>query len=113
MSLVGEKCVFKLSVKGENTRKTYKGDFVLKLFLTLRERSNVAVEVSKIDNGNLKDSMMTGLTQLVCELQALVEQSPEWFKSDTAWDLLDLQPILSIKEELDQAIAEYLKTQDE
>ena len=113
MSLVGENCVFSMKVKGEATRKVYKGDFVLRMFLSLRERTQVAVEFSKRDKGNEKDAFQSGITQMICELRCLAEQAPDWFKSEEVWDLKDIQPFLTIRDELDKAIEEYLKTQEE
>ena len=113
MSLVGETSVFELKVKGESTRKVYKGNFVLRLFLSLNERSKVAVEYSKRDKGNEKDLLQSNVVQMLCELKQLVDEAPEWFTSEKVWDLKDIQPILSIREELDKDIMEYLKNQEE
>jgi len=113
MSLVGETCVFELKVKGESTRKTYKGSFVMRLFLSLRDRTQVAIEFSKRDRGNDKDTFHSNIVQTICELKQLADQAPEWFKSEDVWDCKDIQPFLSIREELDKAIEEYLKTQEE
>jgi hypothetical protein len=113
MSLVGETCVFDMKIKGESTRKVYKGSFVLRLFLSLRERTQVAVEFSRRDKGNEKDAIQSGITQMICEMKCLADQAPDWFKSEDVWDVKDFQPFLTIKEELDKAIEEYLKIQEE
>jgi len=107
MALVANKAVFRLSVKGEMTGKVYEGDFVLGVFLSLRQRNQVAVEYSKRDVGNDLDAGMSQVNRLICEFQAMAEQFPEWFKGEAVWDLQDFQPILSIKEELEAAQKEY------
>jgi|WetSurMetagenome_2_1015567.scaffolds.fasta_scaffold202434_2 hypothetical protein len=113
MSLVGETCVFELKVKGESTRKVYKGNFVMRLFLSLKERTQVAVEFSKRDKGNEKDPFQSGIVQMICELRNLADQAPDWFKSEDVWDAKDIQPFLTIREEHDKAVEEYLKLQEE
>jgi hypothetical protein len=113
MALVNDKCVIELAVKGESTRKAYKGKFVFKLFLNLRERGSVAIEVSKRDGANIKDQSTTFITQIICELQALCETCPDWFKGEAVWDLLDYEPIIQLRKELDESVAEYIKMQDE
>ena len=107
MALVNDKAVFEISVKGEQTGKVYSGKFVMRLFLTLKQRGQVAVEYSKRDMGNDLDAGMSQLNRTICEFQAMLEDCPEWFKGEKAWELEDFQPIISIREELEAAQKEH------
>jgi hypothetical protein len=113
MALVDGKVIVDLSVKGEMSGKLYAGKFVMKLFLTLKQRNEVAVEFSKRDMGNTKDNLQSTVNQLVAELQARCEECPPWFKGDKAWDLVDMSPIFEIKKELDNALDEHMKAVEE
>ena len=113
MPLVDGKVIVDMDIKGEQTGKPYKGTFVMKLFLTLRQRNEVAVEFSKRDNGNSKDSLQTTINQLLCEFQARCEDCPSWFKGDKAWELVDMQPIFELRRELDNAYEEHMKSIEE
>lgn len=111
--LVDNKAVVELAVKGESTGKLYDGKFVMRLFLTLKQRNDIAVEFSKRDLGNTKDHLQSTVNQLVCELQARCDECPAWFKGDKAWDLMDIQPIIELKKELDNALEEHMKVTEE
>jgi len=111
--LVDNKVVVDLAIKGEMTGKLYEGKFVMRLFLTLKQRNEIAVEFSKRDIGNTKDQLQSTINQLICELQARCDESPTWFKGDKAWELVDMQPILELKKELDNALEEHMKATEE
>lgn len=113
MSLVNDNAVFDIRVKGESTGKIYEGQFTLKLFLSLHQRNQIAVEFSKKDKGNEKDVFISNLNSTLIELQARTVECPAWFKGDAAWNLQDLQPILSIRDELDAHHEEYLKSKED
>lgn len=113
MALVEGKVILDLNVKGEQTGKVYQGKFVMKLFLTLKQRNEIAVEFSKRDLGNNKDNLQSTINQLVCEMQARCEECPAWFKGEKAWDISDYTPIFEIKKELDNALGEHMKTIEE
>lgn len=108
----GAKFSFDVNVKGENTGMAYTGRFVMKLFLTLKQRSALAVEYSKRDVGNEKDEIMSAVIRSVCELQAHCEEAPAWFKGDGVWDLVDIQPIVALREKLEEALEQYAKELD-
>jgi hypothetical protein len=107
--LPGNRFSFDLNVKGENTGKVYNGKFVMRLFLSLKQRSALAVEYSRRDIGNEKDDVMSAIIKSICELQTHCEEAPEWFTKETVWDLVDLQPIISIREKLEETLAEHSK----
>jgi hypothetical protein len=107
MSLVNDRAIFEVNTKGEMTGKVYTGRFTMKLFLTLGQRSKVAVEYSKRDFGNDRDETTGAINKLICEFQALAEECPEWFKGEAAWDLVDYQPLIAIREGLEAAQKEY------
>jgi hypothetical protein len=113
MALVDGKVIVDLSIKGEQTGKLYQGKFVMKLFLTLRQRNEIAVEFSKRDFGNNKDTLQSTVNQLVCELQARCEDCPAWFKNEKAWDMSDYTPVFELKKELDNALDEHMKSVEE
>jgi|GEM_PF-2827533 len=107
MALVNDRAVFDISVKGENTGKVYAGKFVMKLFLSLKDRSKAAVEFSKLNEGNTQDEEMTYLNKIISEYQLLAEESPEWFSKGKILDLEDFSPLVSLKEELEKCLTEY------
>lgn len=107
MALVSDKAVFEVNVKGENSGKVYSGKFVMRLFLTLGQRSKVAVEYSKRDLGNDRDEETSAITRLICEFQILADECPDWFKGDAPWDLVDYQPLLEIRKALEAAQTEH------
>lgn len=113
MQIVDDKVIVELDIKGEQTGKRYQGRFVMKLFLSLKQRNEVAVEFSKRDFGNTKDTLQTALNQVICELQSRCEDCPPWFKGEKIWDMLDMQPILELKKELDNALDEVMKKNEE
>lgn len=107
MALVNDKAVFDVSVKGEGTGKTYSGKFVMKLFLSLKDRSKAAVEFSKLNDGNTQDDEMKFLNKMISEYNLLAEESPEWFANGKVLDLEDFSPLLAIKDELEKCLTEY------
>lgn len=107
MALVDDKAVFNVEVKGESTGKVYKGKFVMKLFLSLKERNQVAVKYSVINAGNTEDFEMMGINKLLAEYLQQVEEGPDWFSEEKALDLEDFSPLNKIKEELEKAQKEY------
>lgn len=107
MALVNDKAVFKISVKGEVTGKLYEGDFSMKLFLSLKERTKAAVLFSQVNSGNSGDQEITFLNRRVCEFLYLCEQAPEWFTVEKAFDIVDYSPLAAIYEEYDKAQKEY------
>lgn len=107
MALTKDTAIFEISAKGENTGKVYDGKFVMRLFLQLKERARVAVEYSKRDFGNERDTEMSRITQLICEYQALATESPEWFQGEKVWELQDYSPLLQVKEKFEEALTEY------
>jgi hypothetical protein len=109
MALVDGKVIVDMDIKGEMSGKSYTGKFVMKLFLTLKQRNEVAVEYSKRDMGNAKDPTQSTINMLICELQARCDECPAWFKGDKAWEMIDVQPILELKRELDNAYDEHMK----
>jgi hypothetical protein len=113
MALVDGKVIVDLQVKGEQTGNLYQGKFVMRLFLSLKQRNEIAVEFSKRDFGNSKDQFQTTINQLVCELQARCEDSPPWFKGERVWELSDYTPIFELKKELDNALEEHMKSVEE
>lgn len=107
MALVNDKAVFEVNVKGEETGKVYEGKFVMKLFLSLRERSKVAVEFSKVNEGNFEDQELAVINKMICEYLVQAEEAPEWFKDGKVFDMVDLSPIIAIKEQLTKCQSEY------
>jgi len=110
MALVNGKAIFDVSAKGELSGKIFEGKFVLKLFPSLKDRQNIAVEFSKKNLGNDSDFDTEQMTKAVCELVVLSEQSPEWFTSNTVWDLVDLSPIVAVREGLEAAQKEHMES---
>jgi hypothetical protein len=107
--LPGNKISFDLSVKGESTGSTYAGHFVMRLFLSLKQRNQLAAEYSKRDNGNEKDEVTSAITRSTCELQAHCEECPAWFKGEAVWELVDIQPLVSLRETLEEALKAHLE----
>lgn len=112
MPMVNGKAVFDVNVKGELTGKVYEGKFVVKLFPSLKERQQIAVEFSRRNLGNDSDFEMQQITKAVCELSILAEQAPEWFSKETAWELVDLSPIVAVREGLEGAQKEHMDALD-
>lgn len=112
MAIVNGKAVFEVNVKGELTGKVYDGKFVVKLFPSLKERQQIAVEFSKRNLGNDSDFEVQQITKAVCELSILSEQAPEWFAKETVWDLVDLSPIVAVREGLETAQKEHVDALD-
>lgn len=113
MALVDGKVIVDLDIKGEQTGLPYKGRFVMKLFLSLKQRNEIAAEFSKRDYANTKDNLQSTVNQLVCELQARCEECPTWFKGEKVWDLSDYTPVFELKKELDNALEEHMKSVEE
>ena len=109
MALVNGKAIFDINTKGELSGGTFEGKFVLKLFPSLKDRQNIAVEFSKRNLGNDSDFDTEQMTKAVCELIVLTEESPEWFKNGSVWELVDLSPIVAIKEGLEAAQKEHME----
>lgn len=107
MPLVNDKAVFEVNVKGENTGKTYSGKFVMKLFLSLKDRSKAAVEFSKLNEGNTQDTEMTFVNRMLSEFALQCEEAPEWFKDGKLLDLEDFSPLVTIRDELEKSQREY------
>lgn len=107
MPLVNDKAVFELSSKGESTGRVYSGKFVMKLFLSLRDRSAAAVEFSKLNEGNTQDQEVAFLNRMLSEFSLQAEESPEWFRDRKVLDIEDFSPLLAIKEELEKSQREY------
>ena len=112
MALANGKAVFDVNVKGELSGKVFEGKFVVKLFPSLKERQQIAVEFSKRNLGNDSDYEMQQMTKAVCELTVLCEQSPEWFSKEVVWDLVDLSPIVAVREGLEVAQKEHMDALD-
>lgn len=113
MSLVGNKCVFDMSIKGETTGKVYEGKFVIKLHPTLAQRQKIAVEYSKRNAGNTEQNDVSYINGMVAEYQVLAEEMPEWFKGSQVDNLEDLEPIVAIGREMDAAQKEYAEKLDQ
>jgi hypothetical protein len=109
--LVENTAVFDINIKGESG-KLYNGHFVMSLFLSFKQRREIAVEYSKRDFGNTKDNVISYLNKLVAEHQARIIDCPVWYKGEKAWELLDQEPILAIQDEIDAALEEFKKQQD-
>jgi len=107
--LPNHKAAFDVTVKGENTGMVYTGKFVIRLFLSLKQRQSLAVEYSRRDIGNEKDAFMSSIVQSICELTHHCEETPDWFKPDRIWDLVDLQPIVAVREKLEEALEIHVK----
>jgi len=112
MPIINGKAVFDVRAKGELTGKVYEGGFVLKLFPTLKERQQIAVEFSRRNLGNDNDFETQQITKAVCELITLCEKSPEWFSKETVWDLVDLNPIVEVRQGLENAQKEHIEALD-
>lgn len=112
MSLVNGKAVFNVNVKGELSGNIFEGSFVIKLFPTLKDRQQIAVEFSRRNLGNESDFEVQQMTKVVSELIVLTEQSPDWFKKETVWDLVDLSPIVAVREGLEAAQKEHMDALD-
>jgi hypothetical protein len=108
MPVVNGKAVFDVSVKGEFTGKVFEGQFVLKLFPTLKDRQQIAVEFSRRNLGNDYDYEMQQMTKAICELTVLCEKCPDWFLKETVWDLADLSPVVAVREGLETAQKEHM-----
>lgn len=108
MALANGKAVFDVNVKGELSGKVFEGKFVAKLFPSLKERQQIAVEFSKRNLGNDSDYETQQMTRAVCELIVLCEQSPEWFSKESVWELIDLSPIVAVREGLEAAQKEHM-----
>jgi hypothetical protein len=107
VALNNDKAVFEVNVKGEGTGKVYSGKFVMKLFLSLKDRNAAAVKYSKLNQGNTEDFEMMGINKMLAEYSIQAEDSPSWFANDAVMDLEDFSPLVKIKEELEQAQKEY------
>lgn len=107
MALHNDKAVFEINVKGESTGKEYSGKFVMKLFLSLRDRNAASVKYSKVNQGNTEDFEMMGINKMIAEYSVQAEEAPEWFSNDAVLDLMDFSPLVQIKEELEKAQKEY------
>jgi hypothetical protein len=107
--LPGNQISFDLNVKGESTGGVYAGHFVMRLFLSLKQRNALAVEYSRRDNGNDKDTVTSAITRSTCELQSHCEDCPAWFKGEAVWELMDIQPLVSIREILEEALKAHVE----
>lgn len=112
MALANGKAIFDVNVKGELTGKVFEGKFVVKLFPSLKERQQIAVEFSKRNLGNDSDFDTQQITKAICELTVLCEQSPAWFSKETVWDLVDLSPVVAVREGLESAQKEHMEALD-
>jgi len=112
MPVVNGKAVFDVNVKGEFSGQVYGGSFVLKLFPTLKDRQQIAVEFSRRNLGNDSDFETQQITKAICELTTLCEKCPEWFSKEKIWDLVDLNPIVAIREGLEAAQNEHMEALD-
>lgn len=107
MSLSEDKAIFDLNVKGENTGKKYSGKFVMKLFLTLKDRQAVSVRYSSMNAGNTEDYEMMGINKVLAEFLVQVVEGPDWFTEEKCVELEDFSPLNKIREELEKAQQEY------
>jgi hypothetical protein len=112
MPIINGKAVFEINVKGELTGKAYTDQFVFKLFPTLKDRQEIAVEFSRRNLGNDADYETQQITKAVCELVVLCEKGPEWFSRETVWDLIDLNPVVAVREGLEAAQKEHMELLD-
>ena len=112
MPIVNGKAVFDVSVKGEFSGRVFEGGFVLKLFPTLKDRQQIAVEFSRRNLGNDSDFETQQITKAICELTTLCEKCPEWFLKEKIWDLVDLNPIVAVREGLEAAQNEHMEALD-
>lgn len=100
--------VFSLvNIKDEETGELYTGDFEMKLFLTLKERSLAAAAHTRRNIGIDPFDDTYKLNRIVCELQASSIVCPDWFKEDKAFSIVGIQPIDRIYTLVKAAQEEY------
>lgn len=100
--------VFSLvNILDEQTGEAYSGDFEVKLFLSLKERSIAAASHTRRNIGIDPFDEAHKLNKVVCELQVSCVSCPDWFKEDKAFLIVGIQPIDRIYTLVKAAQEEY------
>jgi len=100
---------FEVDVRGTDTGTLYKGKIVAKLFLTLKERREVAAIYSRLDAGNEKDFFMRDLNLVCAELSKYIVSGPDWLKPDDLDNILDINPLFFVWDYFDNIRKEIVK----
>lgn len=94
---------------GEITGRRYVGQFEIKLFLTLKDRTEVGRIRSKLLRDISEADDVFYLLQLLTNLNAhLTGKKPEWYGEDGT-DLEDSQPIISLAQSLREVQAREME----
>ena len=91
--------VFRVNVKGEETGKSYEGDFSYKR-PNLRVDSEIEKTKALLDGGLRLSEEQHFIHEVLARLKHTITASPEWWaKSDYGFELYDLNVVLDIFKE--------------
>lgn len=111
MNLPKNTYTFTFREKGEKTKKTYEGTFVVKCLLTALEVGQVAINQDVL-NGGVKNipSGVAILNRALAELDVRIEKAPSFWKdANNGRDLMDLNIILEVYNKALDAETDYEK----
>jgi hypothetical protein len=98
---------FNIRVKDEYTGQSYSGDFEMKLFLNLGERSVKAREATRRNLDIDPFDQIFRFNSIICELKVHCLNCPDWFKNEEPFNMVGIQPIEQIFILLSAAQKEY------
>lgn len=107
LDIVGKTVTFYLNVKDEYTNQSYSGDFEMKLFLSLGERSVKARESTRRNLDIDPFDQIYRFNNIICELKVHCLHCPDWFKNEEPFKMVGIQPIEQVFILLSSAQKEY------